>query len=83
MKPTTRKQITYQDRIIIDPDIMVGKPVIAGTRIPVDLILEKLATNINVEELLEDYPRLTRADIQAALHYALEVLKGEEVYPAK
>ena len=73
----------YKKRIIIDPKNMLAKPVIPGTRIPVDLILEKLAARIDVEELLEDYPRLTKEDIQAALHYALEVIKGEEVYPAK
>ncbi|MBI2405244.1 DUF433 domain-containing protein [Candidatus Gottesmanbacteria bacterium] len=71
----------YKNRITIDPKIMVGKPVVAGTRIPVDLVLGKLARNVDVDALLRDYPRLTREDIQAVLQYAHDILKGEEVYP--
>ena len=58
------------NRIEINPSIMLGKPVIKGTRIPVEMILEKLAENIAIDEILADYPRLTREDVQAALAYA-------------
>lgn len=60
---------------------MVGKPVITGTRIPVDLIIKKLAQKMDIDEILHDYPRLTKAGIQAALWYASEVLAQEEVFP--
>ncbi len=55
-----------------DPRIMVGKPVIKGTRITVELILDKLAAGQTVEQILEDYPHLTREGVQAALRYAAE-----------
>lgn len=71
-----------KQRIIVDPAILGGKPVIAGTRIPVDLVLEKLAKNTDMAMLLQDYPRLTREDIQAALTYARDVIKTEDVYPS-
>lgn len=70
------------NRIIVDPEIMVGKPVIKGTRIPVDLILELLAQKEEICEILKDYPRLTRDDIYAALLYGSSVIKNEEIYPA-
>lgn len=56
--------------IDINPNIMFGKPVIAGTRVPVEIILEKLADGIRIEEVLQDYPRLTKADIREALLFA-------------
>ena len=56
------------DRIEINPKIMLGKPVIKGTRIPVEAILRKLAHKISVEEILRDYPRLEEDDIKAAIH---------------
>lgn len=64
------------DRIEVNPHIMMGKPVIKGTRIPVDLILRKLAHNISVEEILRDYPCLTEEDIRAAVLYAAEILES-------
>ena len=64
-----------------DPSIMMGKPVIAGTRITVELILEKLAAGETVEQILEAHPRLTREAIQAALAFALEALRADVVYP--
>jgi len=57
-------------RIVVDPKIMVGKPIIKGTRIPVGLILKKLAQKIDVKEILEDFPRLKEDDIKAAIIYA-------------
>ena len=68
-------------RIISNPKIMVGKPVIEGTRLTVELILEKLADGRSVEELLEAYPRLTREGIQAALEYAVGVIRMDEIFP--
>jgi uncharacterized protein (DUF433 family) len=69
------------DRIEINPKVMVGKPVIKGTRIPVELILRMLSQGISEEEILEEYPHLTREDIQAALAYAANALAMEEVLP--
>lgn len=69
------------DRIEINPKVMVGKPVIKGTRIPVELILRMLSQGISTEEILEEYPHLTKEDIQAALAYAAEALAVEEVLP--
>lgn len=69
--------------IVSDPAIMMGKPVIAGTRITVELILDKLAAGETLEELLDAYPRLTREAIQAALAFAAETLRADVVYPIK
>lgn len=66
-------------RIEINPKIMLGKPVIKGTRIPVELILNKLSQKIKPEEILEDYPRLEMEDIHAAIAYAAESISTEEV----
>ena len=66
------------DRIEINPKVMLGKPVIRGTRIPVELILRKLSEGANEADLLEAYPRLNRQDIQAALKYAADVVAHEE-----
>lgn len=66
-------------RIEINPKIMLGKPVIKGTRIPVEIILNKLSQKIAPEEILEDYPRLKMEDIQAAIAYAAESLGSEEL----
>ena len=68
-------------RILSDPHIHMGKPVIAGTRITVELILEKLAAGETIEQLLAAHPRLTREDIQAALAYAAQTLRSDIVYP--
>lgn len=64
------KHAAYQERIIQDPEILGGKPVIKGTRVPVDLILAKLAHNPDLNELFLDYPRLSVEDIKAVLSYA-------------
>ena len=70
-----------QKLVVSDPAIMMGKPVVAGTRITVELILEKLAAGEGVEQLLESYPRLTREAVSAALAFAAEALKSDVVYP--
>lgn len=66
------------NRIEVNPKVMMGKPVIKGTRIPVELILRKLSEGATLEELLDAYPHLSPLDIQAALAYAAEVLAFEE-----
>lgn len=58
------------ERIDIDPQVMLGKPVIRGTRITVEILLEKLAAGNSMEEILDDYPGLTREDVLAAMAYA-------------
>jgi uncharacterized protein (DUF433 family) len=67
------------DRIEINPAVMMGKPVIRGTRIPVEMLLRKLAEGANEAELLEAYPKLTHEDIQAAIRYAADSLAHEEI----
>jgi len=69
------------DRIIVDPQIMVGKPVIKGTRITVQLIIQLLANGETEAEILADYPDLKKKDIRAALLYASECLVHEEIIP--
>lgn len=70
-----------QARIICDPEILCGKPVIAGTRISVELILEELAAGDSFEDILDAHPHLTREGIQAALEFVLEVMRDDVVYP--
>ncbi len=71
--------MTITDRIEINPKVMMGKPVIRGTRITVELILRKLSEGATESELVEAYPRLTREDIQAAIRYAADTLAHEEI----
>jgi uncharacterized protein (DUF433 family) len=66
------------DRIVIDPHVMLGKPVIRGTRIPVELIVRKLGEGATEADLLDGYPALRREDIRAALAYAADTLAHEE-----
>jgi uncharacterized protein (DUF433 family) len=65
-------------RIEMNPNVMMGKPVIRGTRIPVELILRKLGEGGSEADLLDAYPRLTKADIQAAIGYAADTVAHEE-----
>lgn len=67
-------------RITIDPEVMVGKPTIRGMRITVEQILNSLAANISVKDLMEDYPELELEDIKAALLYAAKLVEEEKVY---
>ena len=71
----------HKQLIVSDPNVMMGKPVIAGTRVTVELILEKLSAGETVEEILKAHPRLTREGIQAALAFAAEALRADVVYP--
>ncbi len=71
-----------ENRLIVsDPDVMMGKPAVLGTRITVELILEKLGAGETVEQILEAHPRLTRGAILAALSFAAEALRADVVYP--
>lgn len=70
------------DLIRCDPQVMMGKPVVAGTRLTVDLILDKLAAGESMQQLLDAHPRLTPEAIRAALSYAAQVLRSDIVYPA-
>jgi uncharacterized protein (DUF433 family) len=69
--------------IVVDPKVMVGKPIIRGTRITVEFILERMAAGDSVENLLDAYPHLTREAILAALAYAKDSLAREFVYPVR
>jgi len=71
-----------QNRLIIsDPNVMMGKPVVSGTRITVELILEKLAAGEKIEQITEAHPRLTPEAVRAALAFAANSLKADVVYP--
>lgn len=67
--------------ITSDPDILMGKPVIAGTRIPVELVLEKLGAGETIEQIIEAHPRLTIEGVRAALAFAAEAIRADVVYP--
>jgi uncharacterized protein (DUF433 family) len=75
----TREQLL--ERIVLDPRILVGKPVVRGTRIPVYLVLDHLAHNLDLEDLFAAYPRLTVEDVQACLAYAQGIVAGEDILP--
>ncbi len=68
------------NRITYNPEVMVGKPTIRGLRISVDQILKALAANIDVQDILSDYPELEREDIQAVLLYAGQLVEEERVF---
>jgi uncharacterized protein (DUF433 family) len=67
-------------RIVCDPDILRGKPVIKGTRISIEFLLELLANNWTHKEIIENYPSIAEDDILAALEYSLSLLKEEHIY---
>jgi len=71
----------WQERIVVDPQILVGKPVIRGTRLAVELIVDLLAQGWSEDDVLTNYPKLTREDIHACLKYASAVMQSEKVYP--
>jgi uncharacterized protein (DUF433 family) len=76
-----RRMTMSEPMIVSDPKVMMGKPVVAGTRITVDLILEKLGSGESIEAVLESHPRLPREGILAALRFAAQALRAEVVYP--
>jgi uncharacterized protein (DUF433 family) len=71
----------WQDRIVVDPTILTGKPVVKGTRLAVEFILGLLAEGWTYEQIEQNYPSLTDEDIHAALHYAADLMKRERVHP--
>lgn len=73
--------MTWQERIVLDPEILVGKPVVKGTRLSVEFIVELLALGWSEDTLLDNYPGLTREDVRACLGYASAALRDEKVYP--
>jgi len=75
-------KMQLEERIIVDSDVMVGKPVVRGTRIPVELILKRLSQDLDTRTLFEAYPRLTEDDVKACLKYAGALVGAEEIYPA-
>lgn len=72
--------VDYTEKIEINPGVMLGKPVIKGTRITVELILEELSTNKNMDDLLKAHPRLDKEGVLAALAFAADALKGKKIY---
>jgi len=73
--------MAWQDRIVADPKVMVGKPIIKGTRIAVEFLIELLAQRWTRQDILSNYPQLADEDIDAALFHAAELSKLERVYP--
>lgn len=73
---------TNEPRIVLDPAVLVGKPIVRGTRIPVELVLGLLAEGWSEADILASYPHLTRADIQACLAYARDLVASERVFPS-
>lgn len=72
----------YFNRIEVNTKIMVGKPVIKGTRVTVEAILERVKNGFTTEEILQDFPKLAKQDITAAIEYAESLVRGEEIIPA-
>ncbi len=72
---------SHRDRIVIDPNILVGKPTVRGLRISVEHVLRALSAGVPVEDLLADYPDLQREDVYACLAYSADLVAEERVYP--
>lgn len=73
--------MNWQDLIAVDPKVLLGKPVVKGTRISVELVIDLLAAGWTDEQILNSYPNLTAEDIRACLAYAGELLHSEKVFP--
>ena len=81
---TLRQEEAVKDwraRIVIDPQVLVGKPIVRGTRLAVEFIIDLLAQGWTEAEILHNYPGLTHEDVQACLSYASATLRAEKVYP--
>jgi uncharacterized protein (DUF433 family) len=72
----------WRDRIVIDPAILVGKPVVKGTRLAVEFVLDLLAGGWTFDQIVDNYPGLTAEDVRACIAYAKEILQQERVYPS-
>ena len=75
--------MNWQDRISVDPQVLVGKPVVKGTRVAVELVVDLMAQGWTQEQILDSYPNLAAEDLRACLAYASDVLHAERVYPLK
>ena len=75
--------MSWQERIELNPDVLAGKPVVKGTRLAVEFIVDLLAQGWTEEAILKSYPNLTPGDVQACLQYASAALQDEKVYPLK
>jgi uncharacterized protein (DUF433 family) len=73
--------MSWEDRITIEPAVLVGKPVVKGTRLAVEFIIDLLAQGWSEEQILDNYPGLTSEDVHACLSYASAALHDEKVYP--
>jgi len=71
----------WQERIVIDPSVLAGKPIIRGTRLAVEFVVELLAQGWDEAEIIANYPGISRDDIQACLSYASAILQAEKIYP--
>ncbi len=72
--------MNWRERITVDPKVLVGKPIIKGTRISVEFVVDLLGRGWTFEQILREYDHLTREDLQACLAYASDVLRSEQVY---
>ncbi len=68
-------------RVVIDERIMLGKPIIKGTRVTVEAIIRRLAEGFTLKEVVEEYPKLNEEDVKAALNYAAKLISNEEIIP--
>jgi uncharacterized protein (DUF433 family) len=73
--------MSWRDRIEINPEILVGKPVVKGTRLAVEFILDMVAGGCSEDEILRNYPGITHDDILACIAYAADIIRSERVYP--
>jgi uncharacterized protein (DUF433 family) len=80
MNAANEQPIDFWQRIVVDPKVMVGKPIVRGTRIPVSMILNLIAHGFTFDQIIEDYPILTEDDIRAAILYAGARLDHEQVF---
>jgi uncharacterized protein (DUF433 family) len=71
----------WRDHITVDPRVLAGKPIVKGTRISVELVIDLLAAGWTSQQLLDSYPTLGADDVRACLAYASEILHGEKVFP--
>ena len=74
--------VTWNERIAVDPDVVAGKPVIEGTRIAVEFVIDLMARGWTTEQILREYDHLTREDVRACLSYAGDLLRAERMRPA-
>ncbi|MEM2122277.1 MAG: DUF433 domain-containing protein [Candidatus Bathyarchaeia archaeon] len=71
----------WRERIVVDYKILGGKPIVRGSRVPVEAIVERIAEGMGIKEVLEDYPNLGEDDVKAALKYAATIISDEEIIP--